>query len=394
MKNIKIAAFSDIHNVELWAKTFEREFWPEVNVVIIAGDVCDNLPITALDRFCLTHKEENLRKKYTDKNKINEILDKEIRKLELKHKQEACFKFYNKVLPEKFPNTQYIITVYGNHDYDLLPENYHFENNIHYHFCKNIEGDTITLNINGIEVDILALPGITYDAMFKGNGKPAKPYKCQLVSEEQFFNSIKNKIKAINGVIPDIVVSHVPPFSSKDQTYLDGSHIGSKALSFAMETYLKKSHYFIFGHNHARLIQKETQFNSEGYPQYCFNVSSMQDKKPENNAVKIEPPFIFEYREPVSNNVLKSFFRHWKYFTRLVQRHKIIWQNKPMSWGVECPICKEHIVPNGVPVELGCYHCIQENYLNRVNEWNFKDEQFKLYNDYYEKHAEKLISTH
>ena len=60
MKNIKIAAFSDIHNVELWAKTFEHEFWPEVDVVIIAGDVCDNLPITSLDRFCLTHKEENL----------------------------------------------------------------------------------------------------------------------------------------------------------------------------------------------------------------------------------------------------------------------------------------------------------------------------------------------
>ena len=111
MKNIKIAAFSDIHNVELWAKTFEHEFWPEVDVVIIAGDVCDNLPITALDRFCLTHKEEKLRKKYTDKNKINEILSKEIEKFELKHKQEACFKFYNEILPEKFPNVQHIITV-------------------------------------------------------------------------------------------------------------------------------------------------------------------------------------------------------------------------------------------------------------------------------------------
>ena len=69
MKNIKIAAFSDIHNVELWTKTFKHEFWPEVDIVIIAGDVCDNLPITALDRFCLVHKEEDLRKKYTDKER-------------------------------------------------------------------------------------------------------------------------------------------------------------------------------------------------------------------------------------------------------------------------------------------------------------------------------------
>lgn len=384
-KSIKLLAMSDLHitdpDKQLQLRIGASN--PEIDLVIIAGDLTDRY-----------YSNVDL---YAYKN--GDITEKALDKIADQRQLELWKKLVDEILPNHFPNAK-IFILPGNHDSNICQSNHSRvrvglnpkdPSEPAWGIYREFETINGTINIGWHN-------GITYDALFRGNGKSSKPYKNRLITEKDMAYDLKNldSERMTTGRKIDIFVSHVPPSGKYSYTNLDNTDIGSVSLRYASDVLFPDCRYFIFGHNHIRPEKTDIlDFSSECTPQTYINCSICRDDPKEDK--KYHSPVIFDYVQRLSNTKIKSLFNRWKWWKRYVQRINRFWKNRNglPSTCRPCPYCEKYI-PTEFDPEFGCANCIEKNYLNQISELNFMDNKFKLWNDRYEQSQknQNIPSTH
>lgn len=380
-KSIKILAMSDLHITDPDKQLQLRIGAPDptIDLVIIAGDLTDryfnNISLFASD-----------------------LSEKELEKIADHRQLELWKKLVNEILPNHFPNA-FIFVLPGNHDSNICQSE-------HKRVIVGLDYKDPSKPSNDIErvktpigyITIGWHNGITYDALFRGNGKSFKPYKNRLISEVDMAADLQNmNMKRISeGQKLDIFVSHVPPSGKYSYTNLDNTDIGSVSLRYASDALFSDCRYFIFGHNHVRPEKVDIlNFSSECEPQTFINCSICRDDTEEDK--KYHTPVIFNYVNRISNKKVKSLFNRWKWWKRYVQRMHRFWNslNGSPTNCRPCPYCGKYI-PTEFNPKLGCDNCIEKLYLNQISELNFMDKEFQCWNDRYEQSQknQNIPSTH
>ena len=338
-EKIKVFAGSDIHGVAHWSANLAP--MPEVDLALFAGDLTD-LPSS----FKYYHLPESTR----HRARCTE------QKLEWAN-------FVNNTAPRLFPNAK-IVILPGNHDTFVCKSS---------DKCVYVMLDAfnfLELTIKHRKIRIGGVPGITYDALFRGTGKSCPPYRNRLSSEAEMLANLSKLPQNL-----DILLTHVPPIGKFSMTD-DGFDVGSKALAYAAETILDKCRYFIFGHNHHP--GRELTFNSERNPQYFFNVAAQT-----YGNTGYEPPFIFEYEPRQSRVRAKRAFNRWG-FWRLYHRRLHAKLSSGHEWCMPCPHCGAGVIPTDGAFNEGCTRCVESEYLSKLRVSNFDSDEFKYWESAYQ----------
>ena len=372
-KPIKVFAVSDIHDWHTWLWDHnEREvIQPDIDLVLIAGDVqdrCTNTTYLKVHQYLATLSNADL-----NNPKLDYVVDRiydNVSLLELEF-------LLDEILTKRFPNAKMII-IPGNHD--CWSADKVLVKNPNIMLVDTLK--LVTINIRNTDINILCCPYITYDAMFRGKGKPEKPYKNRLISEIELHNQVQS-LKD-NGQLEnvDILLSHVPPYSIFDQVNGTSSHIGSTSLLNITNALVPSIRYHIFGHNHITPSSYTSRINSETTFQKFYNVSCRSEATFLTDAFRIGMEFDYHPRPSVSQQT--KFFHRWKFANSVLMSaltsSKI--QSISLDESNKCPKCtyRYKIQIAGCPFCIDCLNHI----VKTINPYNFKDKRFEFFESWYQ----------
>jgi Icc-related predicted phosphoesterase len=367
-KSILVFSSADIHNYRNWKESLVfTETYKTIDLVILAGDIQD-IYTSYIQRKVFEYTQLNNIAKENIED-IDQSIYENFAKEELK-------KFFIE-LASIFPNAKFVIAP-GNHDCVLLTNKLVAKNLRHrFFFAENSKSlvEVVEVQVKGKKLKILINKGISYDAYFKGNGKPCKPYKNNLVNDLTLLEEFK-KVYETNPNI-DIIVSHCPPYSLLDYVESSNTHIGSIPLLQAMNSYFSNTHYIICGHNH--IADKTTQierFNSESVYQMIINATCRSEHGFANPPERDGVTFSFENISKTKN---KRFFERYKFFKHILRsRSYALPRSIALDKLPKCTNCgQSHISAEAIPV---CSECIR-NYLSNVTIFNFESDEFDIFNN-------------
>lgn len=374
MRNIiKVFAVSDIHDWHTWLWDHnEREvIQPDIDLVLIAGDVqdrCTNKTHLKVHQYLATLTNADL-----NNPKLDYVVERIYDNLAL---PELEF-LLDEILTKRFPNAKMII-IPGNHDCWSADKVSIKNPNIMLVDTLKV----VTINVRNTDINILCCPYITYDAMFRGNGKPKKPYKNRLISEIELYEQVQSLKDSGQLENVDILLSHVPPYSIFDQVNGTSSNIGSTSLLNITNALVPSIRYHIFGHNHITPSSYTSRINSETTFQKFYNVSCRSEDTFLTDAFRIGMEFDYHPRPSVRNQT--KFFHRWKFANSVLMSaltsSKI--QSISLDESNKCPKCtyRYKIQIAGCPF---CTNCLN-HIVKTINPYNFKDKRFEFFESWYQ----------
>lgn len=376
-KNLKVFATADIHDWHtwLWDKNERGIVQPDIDLVLIAGDVqdrCTNSTHLLVNKFIASLSDKELKNPYID-TIIQRFFDQESLK-DLKSLIED-------ILPKRFPNAQ-IVIIPGNHD-NWTKKDLGVIKFKAIHIVDELS--VLKLTIKNIPISILCFPYTTYDAMFKGNGKSSKPFKNRLSSEKVLLDKLLALNEYQQNETIDILLSHVPPYSILDKVESTDSNIGSPLLLNLTNSLIPSIRYHVFGHNHISPTTFVSRVNSEGIYQEFYNVSCRSEFTYCTDADRVGVEFDY-YRSP-SNSIKKKFLERWKFMNYILGASI----SKPSTVVLEdnnkCQLCNQ----NYKLQIAGCPFC--KNCLKRLSKlltpYNLNNQEFNLFESWYQTNKNK-----
>ena len=376
-KNLKVFATADIHDWHtwLWDKNERDIVQPDIDLVLIAGDVqdrCTNSTHLLVNKFIASLSDKELKNPYID-TIIQRFFDQESLK-DLKSLIED-------ILPKRFPNAQ-IVIIPGNHD-NWTKKDLGVIKFKAIHIVDELS--VLKLTIKNIPISILCCPYTTYDAMFKGNGKSSKPFKNRLSSEKVLLDKLLALNEYQQNETIDILLSHVPPYSILDKVESTDSNVGSPLLLNLTNSLIPSIRYHVFGHNHISPTTFVSRVNSEGIYQEFYNVSCRSESTYCTDADRVGVEFDY-YRSP-SNSIKKKFLERWKFMNYILGASTSKVSTVVLEDNNKCQLCSQ----NYKLQIAGCPFC--KNCLKRLSKlltpYNLNNQEFKLFESWYQMQKNK-----
>lgn len=383
LKSLKVFAVADIHDwyTWLWEYKEQKVVQEDIDLVLIAGDIQDDntLHTTFETQKLLFGLDSEDLNKPGAKDFILRLYDQAaIRSLETL----IC-----EILPHKFPNAE-IVMIPGNHDSWTLKDLSFLkkkDNLKKLHIVDELS--VLKLKIKNIPVNILCFPYTTYDAFFKGAGKPGIPFRNRLKSEKDILTELLNLKEFRENETIDILLSHVPPYSILDKVEKTNSLIGSTLLLNITNSLIPSIRYHVFGHNHISPNTFISRINSEGTYQLFYNVSCRNTPNFSTDADRVGVNF--EYFSRPSKLDQKVFFLKWKFIKSILasttnQITTILLRDLKKNTNI-CVSCKnKYKLPIfGCPFCRDCLNKIS-NLLTPYNLNNQDNEQLQAFESWYQ----------
>ena len=291
-----VCAISDIHFLDLFCGKFSSYVDPNIDLVLIAGDIADSY-VSSHDKFLIDTKII-MNQVYLDDSlsieecaiKIDQLKDK-IDKYCIKRSANHVAKFLYEQAFKMFPNAQFVCAIRGNHDRyswkDVKCQSKNYAKTADK--VKLLEGTgLITLPMTKLnQADPLSIfysEIVSTDKTFLNVQKNEK-VKNRMTTDDNFLKALQKTCRKNKGIMPDIVLTHMPPYniiSSKVYTPLGdfSTDIGSKALRYAIDFEFNETPIFVFGHCHKGFSSdrayEEKNANS-GKLQSFYNASIVSD---------------------------------------------------------------------------------------------------------------------
>lgn len=291
-----VCAISDIHFLDLFCDKFSSYVDPNIDLVLIAGDIADSY-VSYHDKFLIDTKM-CINQAYLDSSlsadecmiKIDQLKDK-FDKYCLKRSAHHVANFLYEQAFKMFPNAQFVCAIRGNHDRyswkDVKAQSKNYAKTADK--VKLLEGTGLIIlpmtKLNqGDPLAIFYSEIVSTDKTFLNVQKNEK-VKNRMTTDDNFLKALQKTCRKNKGIMPDIVLTHMPPYniiSSKVYTPLGdfSTDIGSKALRYAIDFEFSETPVFVFGHCHKgftdKRVYKEKNVNS-GKLQSFYNASVVSE---------------------------------------------------------------------------------------------------------------------
>jgi Icc-related predicted phosphoesterase len=291
-----VCAISDIHFLDIFCGKFSSYVDPNIDLVLIAGDIADSY-VSSHDKFFIDTKICMNQVYLDDSLSIEECaikieqLKAKFDKYSINHSADHVAKFLYDQIFKMFPNAQFVCAIRGNHDRyswkDVKCQSKNYAKTADK--VKLLEGTGfITLPMTklnkGDNLSIFYSEIVSTDKIFL-NVQQNEKVKNRMTTDDNFLKALQKTCRKNKGIMPDIVLTHMPPYniiSSKVYTPLGdfSTDIGSKALRYAIDFEFNETPVFVFGHCHKGFSSyrayEEKNANS-GIMQSFYNVSIVSD---------------------------------------------------------------------------------------------------------------------